>query len=388
MTSLVGTSFNLGAAISAFTRDNINEYVIGKSYNEIDLEDFGVALSIASQGAGVFWRTTKHVRWFGPTMRAMPVDWAMKIADDGTKSFLRYIQVSTPFHWIHVFFLLLRGCQNNDSFQQNSERDTRQALAAAESSVPDTQVRNSMIHEMVHSALPSSEKTFDHIFEEVATVTSAGFETTANVLRLILFHIYANDDILRRLRKELSSLQPSETATLKQLEQLPYLTSIIKEGLRLSPGISSRMARITDQDLFYNNWRIPAGTPVGMTTILLHTDPKLYPDPRRFNPDRWMEPMANQNSDAVFAPFSSGTRTCLGMQYVFSNLHEWECIELRNNPSLAWAEMYLVIADLVRKCTFTMNNVAAGDFELDTDNFGIGTKAGCNLTAFVTSHDD
>lgn len=244
----------------------------------------------------------------------MPVDWAMKIADDGTKSFLRYIQVSTPLHWIYVFFLLLRGCHDNDSFQQNSERDTRQTLTAAESSVPDTQVRNSMIHEMVHSALPSSEKTFDHIFEEVATVTSAGFETTANVLRLILFHIYANDDILRRLRKELSSLQPSKTAALKQLEQLPYLTSIIKEGLRLSPGISSRMARITDQDLFYNNWRIPAGTPVGMTTILLHTDPKLYTDPMRFNPDRWMEPMANQNSDAVFAPFSSGTRTCLGMQ--------------------------------------------------------------------------
>ncbi|KAI0168052.1 trichodiene oxygenase [Pestalotiopsis sp. NC0098] len=343
ITSLVGTTFNLGAAISAFTRDNINEYVIGKSYNEIDLEDFGVALSIASQGAGVFWRTTKHVRWFGPTMRAMPVDWAMKIADDGTKSFLRYIQ--------------------------NSERDTRQTLAAAESPVPDTQVRNSMIHEMVHSALPSSEKTFDHIFEEVATVTSAGFETTANVLRLILFHIYANDDILRRLRKELSSLQPSETAALKQLEQLPYLTSIIKEGLRLSPGISSRMARITDQDLFYNNWRIPAGTPVGMTTILLHTDPKLYTDPMRFNPDRWMEPMANQNSDAVFAPFSSGTRTCLGMH-------------------LAWAEMYLVIANLVRKFNFTIKNVTAVDFELDTDNFGIGTKAGCNLAAFVTSYDD
>ncbi|KAI4601987.1 hypothetical protein KJ359_010853 [Pestalotiopsis sp. 9143b] len=340
---LVGTTFNLGAAISAFTRDNINEYVIGRSYNEIDLQDFNVALSIASQGAGVFWRTTKHVRWFGPTMRAMPINWAMKIADDGTKSFLRYIQ--------------------------NSERDARETLDAAESPVPDSQARNSMIHEMVHSALPSSEKTFDHIFEEVATVTSAGFETTANVLRLVLFHIYANDDILRRLRKELSSLQPSETTTLKQFEQLPYLTAIIKEGLRLSPGISSRMARITDQDLFYNNWRIPAGTPVGMTTILLHTDPKLYADPMSFKPDRWMDTMAYQNFDAVFAPFSNGTRTCLGTH-------------------LAWAEMYLLIADLVRNFNFTVKDATAGDFALDMDNFGIGTKAGCNLMVFVTSHED
>lgn len=50
--------------------------------------------------------------------------------------------------------------------------------------------------------------------------------------------------------------------------------------------------------------------------------------------------------------------------------------------------MYLVIANLVRKFNFTIKNVTAVDFELDTDNFGIGTKAGCNLAAFVTSYDD
>jgi hypothetical protein len=91
---LAGTTFNLGAAISAYTRDNANEFIIGKPYNELDLEDWGIGLSIASQGAGTFWRTTKFVRWFGPSMRAMPIEWAMKVADEGTKSFLRYLQVS------------------------------------------------------------------------------------------------------------------------------------------------------------------------------------------------------------------------------------------------------------------------------------------------------
>ena len=94
ISKLTKTTFNLGAAISAFTRDNANEFIIGKSYNELDLEDFGIGLSISSQGAGVFWRTTKHIRWFGPALRAMPIDWAMKAADEGTKSFLRYLQVS------------------------------------------------------------------------------------------------------------------------------------------------------------------------------------------------------------------------------------------------------------------------------------------------------
>jgi hypothetical protein len=79
----------------AFTQDNVNEYVLGKAYNELDLEDFRIDLSIESQGGGVFWRTTKHIRWFEPTLKAKPISLAMKMADEGTKSFLHYLQVSS-----------------------------------------------------------------------------------------------------------------------------------------------------------------------------------------------------------------------------------------------------------------------------------------------------
>jgi hypothetical protein len=94
VSGLTGSTFNLGAAISAFTRDSANEFITGKRYNELDLEDFGIGLSIASQGAGPFWRTTKHVRWFGPSVRAVPVDWVMKVADDNTKAFLGSLKVT------------------------------------------------------------------------------------------------------------------------------------------------------------------------------------------------------------------------------------------------------------------------------------------------------
>jgi hypothetical protein len=94
ISTLAGTTFNLGAATSAFTRDIANEFIIGKEYNELDSEDFNVGLSISSAGAGSFWRTTKFIRWFGPALRAVPIDWVMKSADENTKSFLRYLQVS------------------------------------------------------------------------------------------------------------------------------------------------------------------------------------------------------------------------------------------------------------------------------------------------------
>lgn len=175
---------------------------------------------------------------------------------------------------------------------------------------------------MVDSKLPPDEKKFERVFNDVATITGAGFETTASVLRLIMFHVFSNQMILRRLRAEVataSGTSSSDDATIevKTLEQLPYLTSVIMEGMRLSPAIGSRIARIApDRDLFYGNLRIPTGTPVGMTTILMHTDETLYPEPLSFNPDQWMDPEAGKKLNKTYVLFSRGTRICLGMQYV------------------------------------------------------------------------
>lgn len=172
-----------------------------------------------------------------------------------------------------------------------------------------------MVHAIAHSNLPPAGKSFQRVKEEVATVTGAGFETTANVLRLILFHVFTNDNILQRLRSEVSSVLSSPNPIqLSALEQLPYLTAVLTEGLRLSPAVATRLARSTDKDLFYGDWRIPAGTPVGMTALLMHTDEMLYPGPMRFLPERWLDPKDRKALEKAFAPFSKGTRICLGMQ--------------------------------------------------------------------------
>ncbi len=94
---------------------------------------------------------------------------------------------------------------------------------------------------------------------------------------------------------------------LTTLEKLPYLTAVLTEGMRLSPGIGTRAGRVTDKDIFYGDWRIPAGTPIGMTTLLMHTDEKLYPDPMRFDPGWWVDSKTRKtgaDNKPVFAPFS------------------------------------------------------------------------------------
>lgn len=209
----------------------------------------------------------------------------------------------------------MRLCGTNASCQQ-CDADTQETFSAATSSSPEGEDQSTIVHEIVRSNLPPSEKQLKRVSSEISTITGAGFETTANVLRLVLFHVYTQPDILQRLRDEIASAatQVSDTIPLAKLEQLPYLRSVLMEGMRLSPAVGTRAARITNKDLFYGDWHIPAGTPVGMTTLLMHTDERLYPEPMRFNPDRWMDPRARKAIDKAYAPFSKGTRICLGMQ--------------------------------------------------------------------------
>lgn len=196
-------------------------------------------------------------------------------------------------------------------------KDTKDLMAVVASSAPDETTPRTIVHEILASKLPPAEKTIGRIFEDLSTTTGAGFETTAGVLRMVFFHVFNNAEILQRLRAELASIDGDPvTVDLKTLEQLPYLTSVLKEGLRLSPAIATRMARVApDRSLFYKEWQIPAGTPVGMTTVLIHTDESAFPDPKRFDPERWMEldgRKANEMAKA-FIPFSRGTRSCIGM---------------------------------------------------------------------------
>lgn len=194
-------------------------------------------------------------------------------------------------------------------------------MTAATSSALDEKTSPTIVHAIINSNRPPTEKFFTNVSDDVATITGAGYETTASVLRLILYHVFSDTEILQRLRTELASAGSLDMLDLKILEQLPYLTSVLMEGLRLSPGIATRTARIApDRDLTYEKWRIPTGTPVGMTTLLMHMDEDLYPDPKRFNPDRWMDPDFRKKRDKTYAPFSRGTRMCLGMQYVHSLL--------------------------------------------------------------------
>lgn len=110
-------------------------------------------------------------------------------------------------------------------------------------------------------------------------------------------------------------------------EKLPYLSAVIKEGLRLSYGVSMRTARIaTEEDLVYRGeWNkknveyvIPRGYAIGMSTVITHHDETIFPDSHKFLPERWLdaENKLRKELEKGFMPFARGSRACLASKYV------------------------------------------------------------------------
>ncbi|PHH81612.1 hypothetical protein CDD82_362 [Ophiocordyceps australis] len=342
----VGSTINLGAAVSALSQDVACEFVLDKTYGSLDRDDFNVAVTDMVQNTNWIWRITKHFPWFSPAMKAIPLGLISKMTNEGTLSFFQFLQ----------------------GIEKQAENRFKLATSSPEKDRTPT-----LVDEIVDSNLPLPEKAFPRLLPDVQTIVGAGFETASSVMRLMLYHVFANPDILQRLRTELATISTASSVSgvlgFKELEQLPYLTSVIMEALRMSPGLGSRLARIApDRAIFYEDWCIPAGTPVGMTAILMHNDETLYPNPRSFNPDRWDMP-GRRRLNATFAPFSKGTRICLGMH-------------------LAWAELYITLAAIVQRFNFDFQGVQATDFEMESDEFIIGTRAKTPFEGHVTLYEN
>lgn len=115
----------------------------------------------------------------------------------------------------------------------------------------------------------------------------AGTESTAKSIGIAHYHLLANPAIMQRVRVKLKTV--STSASWTDLEQLPYLSAVIAEANRLSFGVTARVCRIApDEELQYKQYTIPAGTPLSMTTLSVHTDETIFPDPWAFKPERWL----------------------------------------------------------------------------------------------------
>ena len=219
--------------------------------------------------------------------------------------------------------------------------------------------RVTIFEEILDSNLPESEKSTPRLWQEGYVTITAGTLTTADALTYAVYGLLANPDTLRQLRNELSEAIPdaNRIPPIATIENLPYLTACIEESLRLSNGVSTRLQRIDpEKPLIYTDttksekgkqYIIPAGTPCAMTSMLIHFDGKIYPDPKAFKPERWLNG-GSEKLRKYFVPFTRGTRQCLGMQLAYAELYltlammfrRYGGEEVRMEDDEGWLELY------------------------------------------------
>ena len=206
------------------------------------------------------------------------------------------------------------------------QHDLRDTIARiySEQGIAEKQPKEPTIfHEMIKSDLSEEDKKPRRLGDEAQTVIGAGLSTTAWALSCASFYVINNPPVLAKLRKELFAAIPDihapDAFAFSKVETLEYLRGVVREGIRLSHGVTARIPRIMTHPVAFQDWTIPPLTPVSMTVMDVHFDPEIYPEPLVFKPERWLgNPKApdGESMEKYWVAFGKGTRMCLGMQYV------------------------------------------------------------------------
>ncbi|WP_088892650.1 cytochrome P450 [Leptolyngbya ohadii] len=165
--------------------------------------------------------------------------------------------------------------------------------------------------------------TDTEIRDELLTLLLAGHETTATTLAWALYEIHRQPYVREKLLHELDSLGSDSLGddslgsqpTPLQIAQLPYLTAVCQETLRMYPVLPAVFPRIVQSPVEIAGYRFEAGTTLMPTIYLVHYREDLYPNPHQFRPERFLE---RQYSAFEYFPFGGGSRRCLG--YAFAQL--------------------------------------------------------------------
>ncbi|KAH8701455.1 benzoate 4-monooxygenase cytochrome P450 [Phaeosphaeriaceae sp. PMI808] len=282
-------------AAGALTMDIISVYAYGKDVRKLQRADWAgeelEAYSKLSQ-LGPFGR---HFAWISKMILVML---PMRVVEKISPAAALIPRNRAFFRDLIKDALLPRG-------ERSTEKDPQRTI----------------FQDIIQSNLPPSEKSPARLSAEANLLQIAGTETTARTLAVLMFHLIDNPTVLNRLRTEIGSriLDPGSALRLAELEAMPYFSAVVTEGIRLSHVVSSRMPRYApDEQIKYGEWVIPAGTPVMQSHYLHHTNPRIFPDPYTFNPQRWLDDF--DLKPKYFMGFGRGSRICLGINLVYAEL--------------------------------------------------------------------
>ncbi len=158
------------------------------------------------------------------------------------------------------------------------------------------------------------------IRDQLVTLLWAGCETTPNALAWGVHHLVENPTWIERIADEAGHAEVGPPRALDDVESpvtRSALDAVIRETLRLSPVITLAKRRLA-AELRLGEWMLPAGTDVAACLYLAHRDPRRWPSPTHFDPNRFL---ASERANPFhFLPFGGGIRRCVGMHLALGEM--------------------------------------------------------------------
>jgi cytochrome P450 len=174
-----------------------------------------------------------------------------------------------------------------------------------------------------------SRMTDKQVRDEAMTIFLAGHETTANALMWTWYLLSQSPDVERRLHEEIDRVLAGRLPTVADLPSLPYVERVVTESMRLYPP-AWLIGRRAIEPYRIGEYVVPKRAILVMSQWVVHRDARWYPDPERFDPDRWTPAFKASIPPLAYFPFGAGPRRCIG-------------------ESFAWMELILVLATIAQR---------------------------------------
>jgi len=177
---------------------------------------------------------------------------------------------------------------------------------------------------MLRTAHPETGRRLDpvNIRQQVITFMIAGHETTSGALSFVLYYLTRDPQALARAQAEVDALwgkADDPEPAFSDIPKLRYVRAALDEALRLWPTAPGYLRAARSDTVLGGRYRMNQGDWVGVLLPLLHRDPLVWPDPDRFDPDRFAPGQAKKRPAHAYKPFGTGQRACIGRQFA---LHE------------------------------------------------------------------
>ena len=185
-------------------------------------------------------------------------------------------------------------------------------LASIRTARADPGARTDLVAFLVHAAGERGEPAFSEleVLDEVIEMLMASHETTGATLAWAFWFLDRNPALRERLEQEVDEVLGERPAALADYDRLAFTRAVLDETLRLATP-SYYIGRRAIADCVIGGYAVPAGSNVQLCCYASHRDPRWFPDPERFLPERWLAPQPERPKYALM-PFGAGSRGCVG----------------------------------------------------------------------------